>query len=259
GAHLRFSGSSAPTARRTPAPPARPGAVSWPTGRCRACCRTTGRSRSTSSSSRLAYRTHVRYAVAMKLLQPGRITEVYGSTGMGMTRLGLGLLVETSQRAQVVALDVKGWLSPLAAWEMGVDSSRLVIVRCPDQVLWPLMAASVIDSVQAWYAEVPAGVRDQQLRRLAALARDRRTGVALRHLGDPLLSGAAHLRLWAREVRWEGVDRGHGQLRRRRLVVEASGRGVAGTTRANEMGDDGTGVMPGVSGGGNEGTQRMAR
>jgi len=44
----------------------------------------------------------------MKLLQPGRITEMSGLTGMGMTRLGLGLLAEPSQRAHVVVLDVEG-------------------------------------------------------------------------------------------------------------------------------------------------------
>jgi hypothetical protein len=190
--------------------------------------------------------------VAMKLLQPGRITEVYGLTGMGMTRLGLGLLAEPSRRAPVVALDVKGWLSPLAAWEMGVDSSRLVIVRCPDPERWPQVAAALIDGVQAVYAEVPAGVGEQHLRRLAALARARRTGVALRPLGDALPSGVAHLRLWAKEVRWEGVDHGHGQLRRRYLVVEVSGRGVAGMTKTMEMVDDGTDVMRVVSGVGAE-------
>ena len=183
----------------------------------------------------------------MKLLQPGRITEMSGLTGMGMTRLGLGLLAEPSQRAPVVVLDVKGWLSPVAAWEMGVDSSRLVIVRCSDPQLWPQVAAALIDGVHAVYAEVPAGVRDQHLRRLAALARARRTGVALRPLGDALPSGVAHLRLRAREVRWEGAERGHGQLRRRYLVVEASGRGVAGMTRTIEMVDDGTDVMRVVS------------
>lgn len=55
--------------------------------------------------------------------------------------------------------------------------------------------------------------------------------------------GVAHLRLRATEVRWEGTDRGHGQLRRRYLVVEATGKGVAGIPRRIEMVDDGTDVM----------------
>lgn len=186
------------------------------------------------------------------LLQPGRITEVTGFAGMGMTRLGLGLLVAPSRRSTVVALDVKGWLSPLAAWEMGVDPARFVVVRCSDAGRWAQVAAALIEGMRAVYAEVPAGVPPQKLRRLAALARARRSGVALRPLDDGLPPGVAHLRLHAREVRWEGTDRGHGQLRRRYLVLEATGKGVAGTTRRFEMVDDGTDVMRVVSGMGAE-------
>lgn len=182
------------------------------------------------------------------LLQPGRITEVVGLTGMGMTRLGLGLLAAPSRRSPVVALDVKGWLSPLAAWEMGVDSSHLVIVRCSDQTKWAQVAAALIEGMPAVYAEVPAAVKAQDLRRLAALTRARGSGVVLRPLGEGLPSGVAHLRLRATEVRWEGTDRGHGQLRRRYVVMEASGRGVAGIPRMIEMVDDGTNVMRVVSG-----------
>ncbi|HLT96966.1 MAG TPA: hypothetical protein VK070_09290 [Acidimicrobiia bacterium] len=181
-------------------------------------------------------------------LQPGRIVEVSGPTGMGLTRLGLGMLVEPSRRSQVAALDVKGWLSPLAAWEMGIDPGRLVVVRCGDSRQWPRLVAALVDGVAAVYAEVPTRVGAKELRRLAALTRARRTGVALRPLGEGLPSGVAHLRLQAVEVRWEGVERGHGQLRRRHLVLEASGRGTAGMTRKIEMVDDGTDVMRVVSG-----------
>lgn len=180
-------------------------------------------------------------------LQPGRITEVSGLTGMGMTRLGLGLLAAPSRRSTVVALDVKGWLSPLAAWEVGVDPVQFVIVRCSDPRQWTQVAAALIEGVPAMYAEVPATVRPEDLRRLAALARARRSGVALRPLGEGLPPGVAHLRLRATEVRWDGTDGGHGQLRRRHLVVEVSGRGVAGITRKIEMVDDGTDLMRVVS------------
>lgn len=180
-------------------------------------------------------------------LQPGKITELSGFTGMGMTRLGLGLLAAPSRRSPVAALDVKGWLSPLAAWELGVDPSRLVVVRCPDERMWPQVAAALMDGMKAMYAEVPASVRAHDLRRLAALARSRRAGVVFRPLGDDLPAGVAHLRLRAREVRWEGTDRGHGRLERRYLVVEASGKGTAGMTQRIEMVDDGTDVMRVVS------------
>ena len=192
----------------------------------------------------------------MNLLEPGRITEVAGLTGMGMTRLGLGLLAEPSRRSPVVALDVKGWVSPLAAWEVGVDPAHFVVVRCPDPSRWSQVAAALAEGVGAVYAEVPATIRDHDLRRLAALVRARRAGMALRPLGGALPSGVAHLRLRGIDVRWQGMEQGHGQLVRRSLILEASGRGVAGITRRIEMVDDGTDVMRVVSGVGTEGLER---
>lgn len=176
-------------------------------------------------------------------LHPGRITELVGSTGLGLTRLGLRLLAVPSVRWPVVALDVKGWLSPVAAWEVGVDPARLVVVRCPDPDRWTQLAAVLFEGVRAIYAEVPTTVRDQDLRRLAALARVRRVGVALRPLGEGLPAGVAHLRVRATEVHWEGVDAGHGRLQSRHMVIEASGKAMAGMTRTIEMVDDGADIV----------------
>ncbi len=180
-------------------------------------------------------------------LQPGRITELTGFTGLGMTRLGLRFLAAPSRRSPVVTLDVKGWLSPLAAWEVGVDPERLVVIRCPDPKMWTQLAAVLMEGVRAMYAEVPVTVRDHDLRRLAALARARQVGVVFRHLGDGLPSGVAHLRLRALEVQWEGMEEGHGRLRRRHLVLEASGKAMAGMTRRIEMVDDGADLVCVVS------------
>lgn len=185
-------------------------------------------------------------------LQPGRVTELAGPTGLGMTRLGLGMLAAPSVRWPVVALDVKGWLSPLAAWEVGVAPDRLVVVRCPDPRRWTQLTAALMEGVRAMYAEVPAGVGDRELRRLGALARSRRVGVALRPLGERLPTGLAYLRLQAMAVSWQGVDRGSGRLQARHLVIEASGKAMAGMTRTIEVMDDGTDVVhlvPGVAAG----------
>lgn len=181
-------------------------------------------------------------------LQPGRITELSGSTGLGLTRLGLGLLALPSQRSAVVAVDMKGWISPLAAWEVGVDPARLVVVRCPDRTKWTQLTAVLLEGVRALYAEVPPNVGDHDLRRLAALARKRRVGVVFRPLGDGLPAGVAYLRLRAREVRWEGTERGHGRLLRRHVVLEATGKAVAGMKRTIELVDDGTDAVRVVSG-----------
>jgi hypothetical protein len=57
----------------------------------------------------------------------------------------------------------------------------------------------------------------------------------------------AHLRLRALGVTWEGADRGHGRLGRRRLMLEASGKGASGMTRRFEVEDEGTDVVRVVS------------
>jgi hypothetical protein len=180
-------------------------------------------------------------------LQPGRVTELVGVPGTGLTRLGLRLLAEPSRVAPVVALDTRGWISPEAAWETGVVPENLVIVRCDQPQIWPKVTAALLEGVRALYAEVPAGARDQDLRRLAALARARKVAVAMRPMGNGLPSGVAHLRLRALGVTWEGADQGHGRLKWRRLVLEASGKGAAGVPRRFEVEDEGSDVVRVVS------------
>ena len=181
-------------------------------------------------------------------LRPGHVTELLGIPGTGLTRLGLRLLAGPSQTTSVVALDTRGWISPAAAWETGVVPESLVIVRCDDPGIWPKVAAALLEGVNALYAEVPAGAREQDLRRLAALARARKAAVARRPMGNRgLPGGVAHLRLRALGVTWEGADRGHGRLGRRRLMLEASGKGASGMTRRFEVEDEGTDVVRVVS------------
>ena len=180
-------------------------------------------------------------------LQPGRVTELVGAPGTGLTRLGLSLLAAHSRVATVVALDTRGWISPEAAWETGVLPERLVIVRCDDPIIWPKVMAALLEGVRAVYAEVPARIRDQDVRRLAALARARRVAVAMRSMGGGLPGGVAFLRLHAIGITWEGADHGHGKLTSRRLVLEATGKGAAGTARRFEVEDEGTDVVRVVS------------
>jgi hypothetical protein len=59
-------------------------------------------------------------------------------------------------------------------------------------------------------------------------------------MGAGLPGGVAYLRLRAVGVTWEGADQGHGRLTRRRLVLEATGKGAAGTNRRFEVEDEGT-------------------
>ncbi|MGQ0847664.1 MAG: hypothetical protein ACT4OP_00830 [Actinomycetota bacterium] len=159
-------------------------------------------------------------------LQPGKIVGLEGPAGLGLTRLGLSLLAAPSRLGTVVALDVRGWLSPLAAWEVGVVPNRLVVVRCPDRRLWPRVVGAVLEGVAAVYAEVPIGVGDQELRRLAALTRARKAGLALRPIRGELPSGLTHLRVQGKGISWLGVNHGHGQLVERVLAIEVSGKSL---------------------------------
>jgi hypothetical protein len=176
-------------------------------------------------------------------LQPGRITELVGDTGSGLTRLGLSLLAQPSHTGPVVVVDTRGWISPEAAWETGVMAESLVIVRCNELALWSKVTAALLEGVPALYAEVPRGIKDQDLRRLAALARARKAMAVFRSMGSGLPTGVSHLRLRAIGVTWEGADRGHGKLKGRRLLLEASGRGVAGVTRQFEAEDGGRDIV----------------
>jgi hypothetical protein len=183
------------------------------------------------------------FAADFLVLKPGRITELVGDVGSGLTRIGLSLLAEPSHTGPVVVVDTRGWISPEAAWETGVVAESLVIVRCNELNLWSKVTAALLEGVPAIYAEVPKGIKDHDLRRLAALARARKAMAVFRPMGSGLPTGVSHLRLRAIGTTWEGADRGHGKLTRRRLVLEASGKGAAGFTRRFEIDDDGRGVF----------------
>ena len=164
-------------------------------------------------------------------LRPGWVMGLVGPLGYGLTGLGLAMLATPSKVGLVAMLDVRGWLSPPAAWEYGIDPERLVVVRCPDRRQWTAVTAALLEGLPALYAEVPIGIHERDLRRLAALARARRVALALRPLRGDLPEGVAHLRLRALGVDWGGVERGYGRLQRRQVLLEVSGKGTGGMAR----------------------------
>ncbi len=171
-------------------------------------------------------------------IEPGRIVGLLGSLGSGMTRVGLSLLVEPSQVAPVVVVDHRGWFSPLAAWEVGIDPESLYIVRT-QTAQWTHVMATLLGGVRAVYADVPTTVTDRDYRRLAGIARRERTAVVLRS-EQPLPAGIAHWRVTADDIVWEGSDQGHGRIERRTLNVTVGGKAVAGIERQWEVEDHGT-------------------
>ena len=159
-------------------------------------------------------------------LSPGKIVGLEGPAGWGLTRLGLSLLAAPSQVGTVVVIDVRGWFSPLAAWQVGVNRHRLAVVRCPERRLWPRVTAAVLEGVAAVYAEIPAGVGENDLRRLAALTRARKAALALRPLRGSIPPGITHMRVRGIGVEWVGPDQGHGRLLQRQLSMEISGKSM---------------------------------
>ena len=183
-------------------------------------------------------------------LLPGQVGLLAGDPGLGMTRLGLVMLSDYAGAGAVAYLDVRGWLSPLAAWEVGIEPDRLVIARCGEVVRWGKAAAALLDGATAVLAEVPAGAKDASIRKLAALARNRGTTLLLRPLERAMPTGVAHLVLEASETEWSGTTGGHGRINRRRTLLTASGKAMQGMTRTIEMEDDGSNtlrVVPGVA------------
>ena len=183
---------------------------------------------------------------AVLTAEPGRVMGLVGPPGLGLTRLGLALL--SGHAGTVAVVDVRGWLSPLAAWEVGLTPDRLVVVRCPDRSRWAQVTAALLEGVGAVYAEVPDGTAEPMLRRLGALARARRSTLLLRPLRGGLPSGLAHLRLQGEEIAWAGVAGGHGRLTRRLLTLRAAGKGTGGVERRVEVEDDGTDAVRMVPG-----------
>lgn len=193
-----------------------------------------------SVDSSTLYQNDFGHAKGLLTLAPGQIAGLSGIPGSGLTRIGLSLLAPYAVKGPLVYLDVRGWANPMAAWEMGIEPERLVVVRSNDIVSWGRIVATLLDGVRGVYAEVPTGLRDQVLYKLAALARTKRTPLVLRPISGKLPGGVAHLNLEACEVLWEGTEAGHGNLTSRRTRLVASGRATRGMVQTIEVEDDGT-------------------
>ncbi|WP_457030507.1 hypothetical protein [Kitasatospora sp. P5_F3] len=158
-------------------------------------------------------------------LRPGAVVSVTG----GGTALLLALAAAASTGGTwCAAVGVEG-LGLLAAAELGVDLSRLVVVEdAGDQ--WARVAMALADGVGVLLLRPSGPVSGQVAEQLATVAR--RGGCAL------VVSGewpGARVRLRVASRSWEGVGQGRGRLRARRLVVDAGGRGAAARERQHEL------------------------
>ena len=143
----------------------------------------------------------------------------------GASSLALALLAGPSAAGSWCAAVGLPSLGLVAAAELGVALDRFPLVARPGAD-WPAVVAALLEAVDVVLLCPPPHVRTGDARRLAARARER--GAVLVVTGGAV---PADVRLSVVGAEWEGLGRGHGRLRARRIEVMVSGRGAAARER----------------------------
>jgi hypothetical protein len=217
--------------RRTPALPAIPGV------------RRLGRSRSAGSApAQRGGGAALPVAEGLAPLLPeglrrGGTVEVRGAGGA--TSLMLALLGGASAQGAWCAAVGFPLLSGEAAAGYGIDLARFALVPRPGPD-WVAVVGALLDSIDLVAVRLPppaARWADGDARRLGARARQR-AAVLL----PVLLPGAGSDPWPGADIRlavslddapgWQGLGRGHGRLQRRRVLLQATGRGAAARRRS---------------------------
>lgn len=150
--------------------------------------------------------------------------------GAAATTLALSLAAGPSAAGSWVAGVGLPALGLAAAAEVGMALERLVLVSEPPRASWGSVMAALVDGFDVILLGPVRRVRAAEARRLTARSRERGSVLVMLEAGP---EGALEpdLRLRSGSVRWEGLGRGHGHLRARRVTVEVSGRRRAARPR----------------------------
>ncbi|QGG94751.1 P-loop NTPase family protein [Actinomarinicola tropica] len=151
--------------------------------------------------------------------------------GGAATSLALAAVAEASGQGSWVAVVGLPTLGLVAAAELGVALDRLAVVATPDRGRWSQVVAALVDAVDLVVIG-PTRVRPGDARRLEARARER--GAVLLPIGVDWPT-EPDLTLTVDAGRWEGIGRGHGHLRARRVRLRAEGRRDAARPRTTEV------------------------
>lgn len=172
-----------------------------------------------------------------RLLPSGGLDRGSTVVVQGSTSLVLALLVEASRAGSWVVVVGLPEVGVLAAHHLGLVLDRVVLVPSPGPDA-PVVLAALLDGFDVVVVgpEVPLSAADQ--RRLGARARER-SAVLLPTGTWP----GAHVVLTAERSQWEGLGKGDGRLRTRRLTVRRSGRGSAALTRSTDVQVPGGGTV----------------
>jgi hypothetical protein len=151
--------------------------------------------------------------------------------GPAALSLALQTLAGPSQAGSWLGVVGLPALGLAAVAEAGIAFSRTLLVAEPPPEEWSAVVATLADSVDA--VLVGAGrVRAADGRRLQARLRERGSVIVV--VGQQRGSAGGlepDLSLTVVDAVWEGVGRGHGHLRTRRVEVELTGRRAAARTR----------------------------
>lgn len=197
----------------------------------------TGRVQAQVAPVVLAEERRLPAAAALAPVLPGgglRRGSVVGLAGPGATSLLWALVAPPSAAgdwAVLVGLPTAGLV---AAAEAGVALDRLAVVADPGTA-WPTVVAALLDGFDLVAVAPDRRVRPTDARRLAARARERGTVLVLTGGWDRAWPEGPDLCLTVSAARWEGLGRGHGHLRARRLHLEATGRREAARPRAADL------------------------
>ncbi len=180
-------------------------------------------------------------------LRRGSAITVTAAPGLeGTLAVAMALVATTSTSGSWCAVVGIADLGAVAVDGIGVDLERLAIVPRPGPH-WAEAVAELVDGVDVVVVHPPFAPRPAAARRLVARARERQSVLVI----VPGRAGwpePPDVRLTVESSHWEGIERGAGHLRRRRLLVTGGGRRAAGRMRRCELWLPGEDAGPGVAG-----------
>lgn len=163
-------------------------------------------------------------------LRRGSVVAVEGPAATSLT---LALAAELTGTGSWVAFVGVPEVGLLAASELGVDLARCLVVHLDDVRLWAEAVAALVGAIDLVVVRPPSGVRQRDVRRLAARARERGTVLVRLPGGDEVL--ATDRRFRTSSSSWTGLDRGRGRLVARRVRVDRGDRTGGAGRRAVEL------------------------
>ena len=160
-------------------------------------------------------------------LRRGSVVSVTGSTSLALAALAAA----SAQGSWCAAVGMPS-LGLAAAAELGLALERFPLVPSPARSSgpggWAWVVAALLDAFDVVLARPPASVKAADARRLTARVRERGAALVVAGGGWP---EPPEVQLTVAAASWDGVGRGHGRLRGRRVEVVGGGRGAAARER----------------------------